>query len=93
MNSAAGASLDAGCVQHCMKPGQHSQAVVDVVMLQPHIFLPQHHSSTMLLATHNILNCQLAALLLPLLLVVLSKGRKRRENRWQKWWQRKQWRH
>lgn len=76
MNSAAGASLDAGCVQHCMKPGQHSQAVVDVVMLQPHIFLPEHHSSTLLLATHNIINCQLAALLLPLLMVVLEGEKK-----------------
>lgn len=76
MNSAAGASLDAGCVQHCMKPGQHLQAVVDVVMLQPHIFLPEHHSSTLLLATHNIINCQLAALLLPLLMVVLDGEKK-----------------
>jgi hypothetical protein len=63
----------------CMKPGQHSQAVVDVVMLQPQIFLPQHHSSTLLLATHNIINCQLDALLLPLLLVALLNGRQRWE--------------
>lgn len=45
-------------------------------MLQPHIFLPEHHSSTLLLATHNIINCQLAALLLPLLMVVLDGEKK-----------------
>lgn len=61
----------------------HSQAVVDAVVLQPNVLLPQHHSSPMLLAAHHILNTQPAALqVLLLLLLMIDSVKYAPDNRW-----------